>query len=155
MFKDPIIGDGWGIKDYITEIGEVAYVEFKDKIPDVYENIDECFWIEKILRNRPFFPEIDDAWRYFADLSFGGKVWYAGTMNFNRLCFGENYTADDYIKSIIEEHEITVEAQPITFNKWSNLTDAEKKHHMKLFFDNPVKGSYPILKHTFHTGKLF
>lgn len=153
-FLDKNSGDGYGLKHFITEDGEVAFINMivEKNIPDEWDDIDKYFWDEKNSRTKYVDVNINDAWRYFADPSRDGKLWYMEAMHYHAKCT-EKITLERLQNSeLIEEKEIFVTPQSITYNKWNNLSEEEKKWHMNYLFEHPVSGFYPIIDDEFHKG---
>ena len=110
------------------------------------------------------------AWRFFADLSLNGKLWYFQRMEGHPIC-GRLVMYDlATLKSRREHNEklevysnaeriggesIQVELQPVTFTKWLGLSDADKQRWMKYFLATPayydIKNlDKPLFPHPFH-----
>ncbi|RRB02836.1 hypothetical protein [Larkinella rosea] len=147
-FKDTHIGDGYGEKRFITELGEVAYVIFfeNDGIPIPMQNISSYVSIVLKKQTNPTWVGFNEAIRYFADLSMQGKVWYMDAMYYHEKCYVKDRSIDT---RIIDRHEITVINQPITYHKWLSLSHEEKIKYMSYLFNNPISVNYPILNHPF------
>ncbi len=143
----------YGIFSFVTVSEELAILNFLEKKNNGIDSISSIF---NELINEYDFKEYkingirQDAWRYFADKSANGDIWHmyymSGTPFKNELTDEEKYSIQ-----LIDEDVFFVDLQEITFNKWLSLSTAEQKKHMRLFLDNPVKGSDYIFKHTFHT----
>jgi hypothetical protein len=140
---------------FVTKSGEAGILDCLNQMPSGMEKVGEIF--DKIFKEEYKFDgfRIDsmrqDAWRYFSDKSINNDIWFLTAMYGSP--FKENAT-DEEMESFkfIEEKEITVELQEITYNKWVRLSEEEKIKHMRLFLDSPVEGSDYIFNHTFHTA---
>ncbi len=158
----------WGQKYYVTEDGEAAIVDLINAKPTGMSDLDrwvEALWAEygpkDPLNGKAKVQQA--AWRFFADLSHNGRLWYFETMDGHPVCGklvmhkpGEIDT-QLYInaENIRQGRKILVELQPVTFEKWLGLTDAHKRLYMQQFLSSPqyydVRTlSDPIFPHPFH-----
>ena len=158
----------WGQKYYVTENGEAAIVDLIKAKPIGIIELDyyvELLWVDygpkDPLNGKAKVQQA--AWRFFADLSRDGKLWYFETMDGHPVCGklimhkpGEIGT-QLYINAdnIRQSKKIVTELQLITFNKWLSLPEADKQSWMKQFLASPrfyeVRTlSDPIYPHPFH-----
>ncbi|RRB02838.1 hypothetical protein [Larkinella rosea] len=153
-FKDPIIGDGYGTKRFITESEEVAYLDFFESggLPFPLKEISSYFTLintEKKKKNEYSFLSTNDAFRYFSDLSKSGKFWYmdqVGNPDFYKNCYDKETGFSIKNLNLTEKN---IKSQPITFHYWLALSPEKKMSSMEYFFKNPVHANYPILNHPF------
>lgn len=137
---------------FFTEEGELGLIDISQETPESIESITNIF--NDLLDNYEIpFHKINrlrqDAWRYFADKSVGGNIWHLNMMTGTPFKNELNET-ELYAIRLIEKKELRVISQEVTFNKWLAMDKASKEKHMKLFLDNPIKGSDYIFKSTFH-----
>lgn len=158
----------WGQKYYVTEDGEASIVDLINAKPAGMTDLDryvELLWADYGPRD-PLNGKAkvqQAAWRFFADLSRNGKLWYFETMDGHPVCGKlimhkvEEIETQLYInaENIRQEMRIEVVLQPVTFTKWLGLTDAHKRFFMEQFLASPeyydVRTlSDPIYPHPFH-----
>jgi hypothetical protein len=145
QFVDEVPNLGYGFKRYITQIGEVAILDFnKNGISDVMQEISFYFKNYNSNNNSLLSIDIDDVWRFFADKSSSGLIWHLDSYRYS-------ITTKEEIKklnaSIVSEIILQVEEQAITFNCWKSLTNEEKEKMIILFTQSPIKSTEPILNH--------
>lgn len=148
LFADKL-GDKYGKKFFITEAGEVAFYELIiDKSePMEFADIETYYLAEFEKRSEILKPSLGEAWRYFADLSQQGHRWYLGAMYYHELCY---FPGELLVSDLVESTHIESETQELRFTKWNSLTGQSKAEMMKSFFDEPVKGHDPIVKHLYN-----
>ena len=138
---------------FVSASGEAGVLDCLNQLPQGMEKIKEVF--DKLFKEEYNFDDFrinsmrQDAWRYFCDKSANNDIWFLNAMYGSP--FKENATDEEMeLFKFIEEKEITVELQEVTYNKWLILSEEEHFKHMRLFLDNPVEGSNYIFNHTFH-----
>lgn len=135
----------YGIKYFITEDGEVAVVNLLDGIPPVWEDIKKHYTEE--LSKWPSYLDltINDVWRFCADRSINGKVWYLDQVKPSSDCFQTDQSSPSpRLIEVLEESSIFAAPQPITFNNWEALSSEEKRDRIQDFFRNPIRATDPI-----------
>jgi hypothetical protein len=145
QFDEEIFDQGYGLKRFITEIGEVAIINFNsDGISQEMEEINMLY--EKMKTEiAVFIPiTINDVWRYFADKSASGLIWYLGAMYYTNVAV-EEQTNSNY--RVISKYKIDVLPQIVTYKKWSSLTEIKKEELMRKFLSKPVNCFSPISLH--------
>lgn len=138
---------------FVSNTGEVGVLDCSENIPQGVESIKNMF--DNLVKKEYDFKEYkinglrQDAWRFFADKSTQGSNWHKHHMSGTPF---KNNLSDEELYSIklLSTEELLVKAQDVTFTKWLGLPDNEQKKHMKLFLDNPVKGSDYLFKNTFY-----
>jgi hypothetical protein len=118
----------YGEKHFITEIAEIAIINFfEDGVPEVFDEIDQFIeraWDKvQINKQSTMLSAIKQwAWRFFADLSPKGKIWYSEVMNPN-----EHYYDNEIEKiQVISEIELEVEPIKLEYKKWHSLSVEQK-----------------------------
>lgn len=158
----------WGKKYYITEDGEAAIVDLITAKPEGMQDLDnhvellwEKFGPKDVLNGLTNVQEA--AWRFFADLSHNGRLWYFQRMKGHPICGILIMHKIDEIKDQLyinanrvgKEFSLLVELQPVTFTKWLGLSDEDKQRWMKYFLAIPayydIKNiDKPLFPHPFH-----
>lgn len=147
-FFNEDIGDGYGIKRFITTAGEVSvYDLFTNGTPPEWNDIELYYDNERKQREERTGLQIDDAWRYFADKSQAGKIWFIGYVPVYGRC-GETDTK--LLSETVSTEHLDAPHQDITFIKWMNLTANVKQQLIKAFFDAPVNCHEIIANHLLH-----
>lgn len=158
----------WGQKYYVTEDGEAAIVDLINAKPEGMIELDhyvEMLWQGSGL-NKLFDGTSDvrqAAWRFFADLSYNGRLWYFERMKGHPVCGVLIMHKPGEIKdqlyvnahSVGKEEKKLVELQQVTFTKWLSLTDADKRRWMQYFLATPAYYDInnidkPLYPHPFH-----
>ena len=140
---------------FVSESGEAAILDCFNTIPEGVGSIKRIFdkLIEKEYKVEHF--EVNSlrqgAWRYFADKSADNNIWHKHHMSGSPFKKSITEKELETIK-LIEKKEFTVDLQEITYQKWLSLPKEEQMKQMRLFLDNPIKGSDYIFNHTFHTS---
>jgi len=137
---------------FFTEIGELGLINVAEETPESINSISNVFNGLIDEYNVPFHKKNrlrQDAWRYFTDKSESENIWHlhmmTGTPFKNKLTEDELYAIE-----LVEKKELQVTPQIVTFDKWLAMDRDNQIKHMRLFLDNPVKGSDYILQNTFH-----
>ena len=158
----------WGQKYYVTEDGEAAIVDLINAEPEGMRDLDQyvkMLWKEfgpkDVLNGLTSVQQA--AWRFFADLSHNGCLWYFQRMEGHPVCgllirkpLNEEWNGQFYSNAErIGGESIQVELQPVTFTKWLGLSDADKQRWMKYFLATPayydIKNlDKPLFPHPFH-----
>ncbi|MCU0435634.1 MAG: hypothetical protein MUC87_19395 [Bacteroidia bacterium] len=136
---------GYGIKRFVTQSGEVAIVNFNlSGIPEVMLDIANYFDQCKSKLNIKSPASIDDAWRFFADKSASGLIWY---MEYIRYTESTKEEIKELKATVLNSNIIDVDIQPITYNIWASLTKDTKERLMASFVKNPIGYSEPLTQH--------
>ena len=165
----------WGQKYYITEEAEAAIVDLINAEPLGMVNID--YWVENlwviygpkdVLNGKAKVKQA--AWRFVADLSRNGRLWYFEKMGGHPRCGKLLMYNLDTIRSRREHNEpfqlysnaesvfgeiITTEPQSLGFTKWLGLPESDKQAWMQQFLSWPQYYDVrtladPIYPHPFH-----
>ena len=142
------LGDTYGQKYFITELGEVAHINLfeKETVPKSFQDIDSFYQVELKKQSKHVHLSIDDAWRYFADKSLKNKYWYMGAIYYHEDCY---YPGEYLVSDIIESQEIESETQEVKYTTWESLDDVTKQKCMTYLFKNPVESTHPIMSHIY------
>ena len=158
----------WGQKYYVTEDGEAAIVDLINAEPEGMKDLDqyvETLWNKfgprDVLNGKAKVQQA--AWRFFADLSRNGRLWYFENMDGHPVCgkliMHKLSEIDDqlYINAnrVGKEEKLLTVLQPVTFEKWLSLPEVSKLSWMQQFLSSPqyydVRTlSDPIHPHPFH-----
>ena len=158
----------YGQKYYVTEDGEAAIMDLINAMPAGMTDLDsyvELLWTHSGMNKLFDGPSSiqQAAWRFFADLSRNGRLWYFQRMNGHPVCgqlimhkpgeIGEQLYVNAH--RVGKGEKLLTELQPVTFEKWLSLTDARKRFYLQQFLASPqyydVRTlSDPIYPHPFH-----
>lgn len=139
---------------FVTRAGEAGILDCLSEESEGMMSIEEIF--DKLFKEKYDFKDFrinsmrQDAWRYFSDKSANNDIWFLNHMvgsPFKRNPINEEIESIKFI----EEKEITVQLQEISYKKWLGLSKEEQLKQIRLFLDNPVEGSNYIFNHTFHS----
>lgn len=151
FFKDDL-SLNYGEKHFITELAEIAIIDFfKDGVPEVFDEISEFIdraW-DKVQVNKQstMLSSIRQrAWRFFADLSPKGKVWYSERIGQSEFCLSKEL----HIAKIISTSELDVEPIQLEFNKWHSLSIEQKSEFAEWFILNPIDSTDAIINSPYH-----
>lgn len=158
----------WGQKYYVTEDAEAAIIDLINDKPTGVLNLDhyvELLWLDYSPKD-PLNGKAkvqQAAWRFFADLSHNGRLWYFETMDGHPVCGklimhkpGEIDT-QLYVnaENLRQSKKIQAVLQAVTFKKWLGLPEADKQTWMHRFLCSPQYYDVrtladPIYPHPFH-----
>ena len=158
----------WGQKYYVTEDGEAAIVDLINAKPIGMADLDhyvELLWDEfspkGVLNGKSNVRQA--AWRFFADLSRNGRLWYFQRMEGHPVCgpltlkpLEEAWNEQPYVNAhSINSEILLIELQPVNFAKWLSLTDTDKRRWMQYFLTMPTYYDVnnidkPLFPHPFH-----
>ncbi len=158
----------YGQKYYVTEDGEAAILDMITAKPTGVVDLDcyvELLWNEfgpkDVLNGKSNVQQA--AWRFFADLSRNGRLWYFERMEGHPVCgllirkpLAEEWNGQFYVNAErISGDVINSELQPVTYHKWLSLTDTEKRQWIRQFLATPAYYDInnihnPIFPHPFH-----
>jgi len=138
------LGDKYGQKYFITEIGEVVHINQLDKntVPLPMQEIESIYDAEIKKTHNKSTVSIGELWRYLADKSPNGFYWYLQAMAFHESCY---FPEDYFCAETIDTEYTNSIPQTLFFSRWNNLSLSQKKKIVKQYFDNPVKYNHPIL----------
>ncbi len=148
--------DTYGVFYLLTQQGEVGIIDCINDKPAALDDI------EQALKENTRFAALaghrkndylQDAWRFFADTSAGGEIWYLGHI-YGVPEIGGAFTAENRkLLTKLDSYQKEEEVQKVQFTKWLSLSRSEKTEMIDLFMQNPVQQSYPILHDFFHDTK--
>lgn len=142
-FSNELTPDDYGIQRFITNIGEVSVMHllqngFSSGYTDIRRTLNEVLKQRKDNNNfHGSWIGINDAVRYFADLSPQNNVWHW------------EYISNKQPLKLINPKVEVPENTEITFNNWLLLTDEGKYEYMHKYLDNPISGKEWITNNAF------
>ena len=157
----------YGQKYYVTEDAEAAIVDLITAKPDGMSDLDHyarMLW-DNFGPKDPLNGLTDvqqAAWRFFADLSHNGRLWYFQRMKGHPVCGLLNMRKPGELEKElytnvhrVRNEEKLIELQPVNFAKWLGLTDADKQRWMQYFLTTPAYYDVnnidkPLFPHPFH-----
>jgi hypothetical protein len=144
-FKNDLLPEDYGIQRFISKVGEVAILYLlRDGFPEGYNSIREVLSKQIVKRKKVnnftgSWIGINDAVRYFADLSPQGYIWHWEYMRQLDPIFINN----SYYEIITRDVHIAKNVN-ITFSRWLALTEDKKEVYMSYFLDNAIDGREEI-----------
>jgi hypothetical protein len=144
----------YGEHHFITPDAEVGLIKLTDQPEEwaVLDEIDNYIKLVSVDAKSQLVPAIQkDAWRYFADLSPLGNIWYLENI-LTPILYRQAETGEK-LTEIISKEELFVVARPVSYNKWNALSPTEKTNLAKKFVSQPIKGNWPIEDSPYHTSR--
>jgi hypothetical protein len=142
-FLNELTPEDFGKQRFITQVGEVSVMNLIENGFSLgYKDIENVLikTLNQRISNKNYkgsWIGINDAIRYFADLSPQGYIWH-----------WEYILTKDLLKPK-EEIVKVPENTEITFNNWLSLTEQNKNKYMQAYLDNPISGKEWIFSHFF------
>lgn len=147
-FKNKLTQEDYGIQRFITESGEVSVMNLiENGFPEGYADVRRILELVSKIRKKDknhngSWIGINDAIRYFADLSPQRRIWYWEYMRIlDPVLMNE---AD-----VVRQEVITSKNEEVTFNNWLSLSETKKRDYMHEFLNNPIGGKEQITTYVF------